>query len=354
MTDCADSTMLRAHLDHPSPELDAHLDVCDACAGLLRSVASDAGYTRNKLALLEVADHVEHVDTEAALAAACAAAVATPVVPPPGRRSRPPTATARRLILSGVGVLVVVVMALTPAGRGAIAATLDAFRGERFQAFDVNLDDWAASPGRRGLQVLEALGEVDTAQLAEPVEVLDVGRAEEVSGISAPVVPEPPDRLVALAPGSVRVVFASGDGNGVPPELDGAALVVDVPGAIGAIYGPADGPPEMVIGRSGPLVLRAEGAPLARIRSFLLAHDELPADLRARLAAIDDWRSTIPVPVPLDGPGWEEIEVAGRPAIAFGDDSGVGALVLRHDPAGVTVVGGRISITRAIELAAEA
>ena len=44
-------------------------------------------------------------------------------------------------------------------------------------------------------------------------------------------------------------------------------------------------------------------------------------------------------------------EVAGRPAIAFGDDSGLGALVLRQDPDGVTVVGGRIGVSRAIELA---
>ena len=56
------------------------------------------------------------------------------------------------------------------------------------------------------------------------------------------------------------------------------------------------------------------------------------------------------MPVPLDGPGWDEVEVAGRPAIAFGDDSGLGALVLRQDADGVTVVGGRISIGRALDL----
>jgi hypothetical protein len=60
------------------------------------------------------------------------------------------------------------------------------------------------------------------------------------------------------------------------------------------------------------------------------------------------------VPVPLDGPGWEEVEVAGRPAIAFGDDTGLGALVLRQDPDGVTIVGGRIGVERALELAAGA
>lgn len=55
--------------------------------------------------------------------------------------------------------------------------------------------------------------------------------------------------------------------------------------------------------------------------------------------------------MPLDGPGWREVEVGGRPAVSFGDESGLGALVLRHDADGVTVVGGRIPVSRAIELA---
>lgn len=45
------------------------------------------------------------------------------------------------------------------------------------------------------------------------------------------------------------------------------------------------------------------------------------------------------------------MEVGGRPAVSFGDESGLGALVLRHDADGVTVVGGRIPVSRAIELA---
>jgi hypothetical protein len=353
MNDCADSTMLRAHLDHPEAALDAHLDGCGVCSGLLRSVAEDAGYVRRTLALLDPGG-ADDVDVEAALAAVHASVAPAPVVPltsAPGHRFAP---VGRRHVLSAAAALVVLVLAVTPAGRSAVAATLDAFRGERLQAVNVDLEAWATAPGSEGMQALEALGDVDTDDLNEPVKVDDVAEAEEVTGIEAPTLSATPDRIIALAPGTARLVLQTRSGNGVPADLDGAALVVEVPGAIVAVYGPEDGVPRLVVGRSGELVVRAEGASLETIRSFLLSRDELPADLRSQLAAIDDWRSTIPVPVPLDGPGWKDVEVGGRQAIAFGDESGLGALVLRKDPDGVTVVGGRITASRALELAAEA
>jgi hypothetical protein len=356
MNDCADSTMLRTHLDHPDAALDAHLDGCGVCTGLLHSVAEDAGYTRRTLALLDPAGDTEpgDVDVEAALAAIFAEAATAPVVPLTAARSHRLAVKGRRRVLSAAAALVVLVLAATPAGRGAVADTLDAFRGERLQAVSVDMGSWATSPGSEGMRALEDLGSVDVSDLTEPEEVDGVDEAEKVAGIAAPTLTDAPDRLVALTPGTVRLTLDARNGNGVPDDLDGAALLVDVPGAIVAVYGPADGPPELVVGRSGPLVVRAEGAPLEAVRSFLLSRDELPSDLRAQLADIDDWRSTIPVPVPVDGPGWKDVEVAGRPAIAFGDDSGIGALVLRQDPDGVTVVGGRISVSRALELAAGA
>ena len=354
MTDCADSTTLRAHLDHPDATLDAHLDACGACAGLLRSVAGDAGFTRRALALLDPPDLAEHADgyVEAALGEALSVPASARVVPITSRSHRF-LGSGRRLVLSGAAALLVLVVGLTPAG-SVLADVLDVFRGERLQIVTVDFTSWAASIDPEQARILESLGEVDMSGLTEPEEVAGVAEAEAVAGITAPVVTDPPDVFVALAPGTVRLILVARDGNGVPAELDGAALVVEVPGAIGAVYGPADSAPEVVVGRSGPLVVRAEGAPLEVIRSFILSREELPADLRAQLAAMGDWRSTIPVPVPVDGPGWQELEVAGRPAVAFGDDSGLGALVLRQDPDGVTVVVGRIGVSRALELAAVA
>jgi hypothetical protein len=357
MIDCPDSTLLRTHLDHPDAALEDHLDDCEACTGLLHAVAETAGFARRELSLLEPTAALGPVDVEAALAAALASsAAATPgaPVPRPARRDRTAGPGVRRLLAAVASVLVVVAVAGTPSGRSAVGSMLDAFRGERLQVVTVDLEAWATAPVYEGVRALEALGAVDLDGLEEPIRVADLAEAERVAGIVAPTLPGPPDRVAAMAPGTVRIVLDRDEASDVPADLDGAALVVDVPGVIVALFGPDDGPPDLVVGRSGPLVVRAEGAPLEDVRAFLLGRDELPADLRTQLAGIDDWRSTVPVPVPTGGPGWRQVEVGGREAIAFGDDSGVAALVLRHDPDGVTVVGGRTTVARALELAAAA
>ncbi|MGB3410763.1 MAG: hypothetical protein WBA45_06155 [Microthrixaceae bacterium] len=379
MTDCADSTMLRSHLDHPDPALDRHLDDCEICAGLIRSIAQDAGLARRRIESLDAdaesrayqadshtgqtdldADFRAYqadsragqtaIDVEAALRIVRAKAPNEPPKTAAAPRPRRQVGLNRKVLLSAAAVLVVVVVAVTPQTRTAVAATLDAFRGERLQAVSVDFGSWSEGSVFAGLRALDSLGEVDTSGLSEPSVAANVAEAEAIAGITAPTLPDKPDRIVAMAPGVVHIVLASGD-NGVPAALDGASLVVDTPGAIGAIYGPEDGPPLMVVGRSGTLRVRAEGAPLEEIRSFLLSREELPEDLRSQLADIDDWRSTIPVPIPIDGPGWKKVEVNDRPAIAFGDDSGLGTIVLRDDPDGATVVGGRIPVSRALEVA---
>lgn len=353
MIDCADSTTLRVHLDHPDPDVDAHVDSCETCAGLITAVAADAGYTRQALALLDGDATLPGAgDVEAALEAMLDASRATvaPLRPPGHRRG----STLRRLALASAAAVVVVVLGVTPTGRSALAQVLDAFRGERLQAVTVDIADLAATFDGEGARALGALGSIDTSGLTEPTPVADVAEAEATAGIAAPNLEPGWDRLIAMAPGTVRLTLVAREGNGVPAALDGASLVVEVPGAIGAIYGQdgnSEGPPEAVVGRSGPLVVNSEGAPLEDIRAFVLSREELPSDLRRQLAAIDDWRSTIPVPVPLDGPGWRELDLDGRPAIAFGDDSGLGAVVVRQDPDGVTVVAGVVGITRALELA---
>ena len=356
MIDCADSTRLRTHLDHPDSAVDAHLEDCEACAGLLRSVAADAGFAHRALCLLDPPGepHLSEAEVDAALQALLSrhapAAVVPPAPPQPGRRAAP----RRRAALAAAAALVVLVVALTPPGRSAVAQALDAFRGERLQPVAVDLAQWAEATDPEDLRQLAALGRLDLSGVSDPEQVADRAEAGALAGIRPPNLAEAPDRLLALAPGTIRLELARRDGNGVPAELDGAVLVVEVPGAIGAVYGRSGDLPDVVVGRSAPLVVRAEGAPLEDVREFLLGREELPEDLRAQLAAIDDWRSTIPVPVPIDGPGWKELEVAGRPAIAFGDGSGLGSVVLRQDPDGITVVGGFVDIDRALDLAGAA
>ena len=149
MTDCADSTVLRAHLDHPDAAVDAHLDACESCPGLLRSVAEDAGFARRSLALLDRPDDERpdvDVDVEAALAKVLATRAPAPVVPITASRRRGGWSTVgRRPRLSGAAAVLALVVVVTPAGRGAVASVLDVFRSERLQVVTVDLGSWAAS-----------------------------------------------------------------------------------------------------------------------------------------------------------------------------------------------------------------
>ena len=251
MIDCADSTTLRAHLDHADPSVEAHLDECDECTGLLHAVAEDAGYVQRALDALADGDDT-NVDVEAALGAAHQRAVAPVVLlRPRPAATRTATSTGRRMALAGVAAAVVLFATVTPAGRSAVAQALDAFRGERLETVAVDLESLEESIGP-DLRALAALGEVDTRALVEPEEVADAAEAEAVAGIEAPTYEGTPDHLVALAPGTVRLILDAREGNGVPAELDGAALVVDVPGAIVAAWGGDDGPPDLVVGHAGP------------------------------------------------------------------------------------------------------
>ncbi|WP_420451846.1 hypothetical protein [Ilumatobacter sp.] len=374
MIDCADSTMLRTHLDHPDERVEAHLDGCATCSGLMRSVAADSGVAHRAIAML---DHERaqasdapssggaRVDTEAALATALATVG--------GRdrgRSRPPgdgalsaarrhraRRSARRAVVVAAAAVVAFAAAATPIGRDLAAEALDGFRGDRIEVIAVDADAWAELLGDAGSDgTLAELGEIDVGGLGEPRRVADLAAAAAVAGIAPPRLSVVPEVVRAAPPGTARLILDAAGGAGVPDELDGAALVVDVPGVIVSTVAVPDATSTtrtpVVVARAGRVEARAEGAELGDLRDFLLGRDELPPALRAQLADIDDWRATLPLPVPADAVGWEEVRVGGRRAIAFGDDTGLGALVVREDPDGVTVVGGPIAVGAALDLAA--
>ncbi len=343
-TTCADSGTLRAHLDHPDAELERHLDTCEDCAGLLRAVAADTGTTARALRLLDhVADgEAEDVDVEAALAAAAArrapAAAAAAVERAWWRR--PLTAAAAVLALA-------VAVVVTPAGQGAVAQLLDAFRAERLTV--VELDPRAVATG---LEELAVLGSVDLDGIPELTTVPDLAAGEAVAGITGPALPAPPDEVIASPPGVVTITLAATGDNDVPADLDGASLVVAIPGAVAGVYGDPDSGTGYAIGRTGTLEITADGAPLADVRAFLLSRDELPESLRQQLEAVDDWRHTLPIPVPDDGPAWREVTVGGRDGVAFGDDTGLGAAVLWQDrDGGLSGIGGFLPVSEALALA---
>jgi hypothetical protein len=344
MSTCADSAALRAHLDHPDRALEAHFDDCPPCAGLLRAVAADAGTAGRALRLLDEGAVAATADAAARVevALARAAAVRQPAAPPPAPA---PRAWLRPLAAAAAVVGVALVAVVTPGGQHAVAQLLDAFRSERLAVVELDVDE-------PDLEALAALGTVDVGDLGEPRPVDDVAAGEALAGITAPALPSTPDEVLASPPGEARLTLRATATNGVPAELDGASLVVSVPGAVGALYTDEVGNPHRVIGRSGVLQVTAEGAALEDLRAFLLGRDELPASLRQQLEGLADWRHTLPIPVPADGPAWQTVDVGGREGVAFGDESGLGAAVVWQDGSGITGVAGAMPVSEALALAA--
>ena len=338
MTDltCPTTGTLRGHLDHPVAEVEAHLDGCDACRDTIVTVADNAGTTARLIAALDAPPVPGPQDPRPS---APIGAKSVPARVRPRSRARATAESTRpatrpgvrrprgRRALVGIGAVVAVALAFTPVGSTAVAQLADAFRADRVQPIELDLANLAAATD------LEGLAELGTVTWdgdhTGPTEVADAAAALAIAGVEPLAIPaDGPTTTLAVAPTTATITLRATATNGVPAELDGAAMVMALPGAAATMVASDGGMPSLVAGRAGAVTVSATGAELADIREFLLGRDELPAALRAQLAAIEDWRHTLPLPVPAGGIGWDEITVGGHDGLAFGDDSGLAGVVM--------------------------
>lgn len=363
--DCPTVGDLRTHLDHPSPGVESHLDTCATCRDLMVTVAGDAGTVNRLLEGLnpppetvpgpssQLTPLQVHADggtrrwTAVGRRAAGGAQRLTP-----GSRSR-----SRRAMATAVAAALAVTVVLTPGGRSAVAQFLDTFRGEQLQV--VQLDPADLDREGEGLHDHDDLAALDdiladtTIDVPDPVQVAQAEQARAISGLQ-PVsaatvreglnVPAVDATYMASPGGQVTLTLGATADNGVPQSLDGTVLRIAVPPTVATVLADraaieaapgASGSERMmsmgdwgaVAGRSGTLEITSEGASLDKVRSFLLSRRELPAGLRQQLEGIEDWRNTLPIPLPADI-AWEDVTVSGNAGLAFGDDSGLGAAVI--------------------------
>lgn len=319
MTTCQHPGALRAALDGERPDLVPHVAGCADCSRATDQLAADARHTETAIALL---GDPPPVDVDAALARRPVPAAVTQLAPrrDAGQRRAWASRAAAAVLVVMTGALVVA----TPTGRAAATAVLDRFRSERLAP--ITLDPMTVE-----VAALETLSEVAVIEGLDgydgPEEVATVDEASRIAGITVePLQPLPaelagqPVSFLASAPRQIRVTLDASRAAELPAVLDGAVLVVDVPGAVGQVVGSDDGPlPALVSGTSGPLVVNAEGdVSLSEIRDALLALPGLPPETVAQLRTLDDWERTLPIPVP-PGIAWQDTTVAGHPALQFSD-----------------------------------
>jgi hypothetical protein len=83
------------------------------------------------------------------------------------------------------------------------------------------------------------------------------------------------------------------------------------------------------VGESGDLTVGTEGGvSLDEFRELLLGLPGQPRETVDQLRAIQDWRTTLPIPVPVDQVSWKPTMVNGAQGIALTGTSGLGSGVI--------------------------
>lgn len=260
-----------------------------------------------------------------------------------------------RVAMSGLAAALALMLFFgTPQGRGAAAQFLAQFRSERFAAVSLSTSQIAnLEQTMSELQQLGTISGIDTAP--EPHAVASVAEASRFAGF--PVLePDPatlpaglsatPTEVRALPAHQVRFTFDLDQARAyyqsigqndvtLPERFDGAALIVNTPAAVLLEYRSGDTPADtpfgfgLVIGQAGTVTVGVEGdVTLEELREFLFGLPGLSPETVQQLQAIDDWETTLPVPIPVDQMYWERATIAGSPGLLLNDNTGLGSAAL--------------------------
>ena len=273
-----------------------------------------------------------------------------------------------RLSLGGLAAaLALTFLVGTPEGRVAFAEFLAQFRSQHLTivTFDPN------QTRQTGLFRLEQLGTVTNPRPPQPSPLANVQEAASKAGF--PVLQPDPALLpqgasrtptVRFSPASqtrltfdrqkARTYFDSLNRKDVslPDNLNGATLVVSLPPVVMLEYASSDGKPAVAIGQAREVQVGVEGnVTLDEVRGFLLSMPGLPDDLARQLRSIQDWRSTLPIPIPVDKISWQDTTVAGAPGYILNDNTGLGSAVIWQRNGQILGVAGPMKATDLRKLA---
>jgi hypothetical protein len=106
----------------------------------------------------------------------------------------------------------------------------------------------------------------------------------------------------------------------------------------------------VVVASRAPTV-RSSGATAAQIESYLLAQPGVPSGLASEVRALGDPAKTLPVPIPVDMTGAQQVTIGADRGLLVGDQTGAGSLVVWLHSGVVYAVAGSISSTQVLGIA---
>ncbi|MFN8525341.1 MAG: hypothetical protein U0821_19770 [Chloroflexota bacterium] len=350
---CPDVGEWRAWLDGEpvgaSQCSDAHLAQCVVCKSLVAELQVTAGVAARALASLPAGAAPQAERFRQRLAPAR-------LVPPATLPANHRWPLGWRQAVAAAAAVALLGGLLTPEGQAAASQALAQFRGQRLAV--VSFDP--SSMGRPVGQ-LERLGSVQgtppgrsvsgVATVAEAAARLGVTvKQPEPSTLPAGLpaspavqVTQPSELTFTFDRDRARDYFRSVGRPDLtlPDDLHGNGLRTSVPGVIMLEYRPQQGRAPLAIIQTGELTASAVGGvSLDRVRDYLLSVPGLPPEVTRQLQAIQDWRNTLPIPVPVDKVSWQPVTVAGGPGLLFAERSGLGsAIIWQRDGRTYGVVG---------------
>ncbi|MBB6693715.1 hypothetical protein H7B90_20165 [Cohnella xylanilytica] len=283
--------------------------------------------------LMKQSEHVQSMQGASAVAGT-GAAYAGAAIGRNGawRTERPAKRRLRRLTVGAAAAVVAIGLFATPAGDRVLAAMQQTFRIQHLVGVSISADDLTAisdvlergSPeGDRSFNLAQ-YGTLSQSGGGEN-RSLDWNEAERRMGSplhrleeSGPPSYQPATTLTfELNVKAVNRLFARlGSKNFLPAEADGQAIRLFIPDGVSA-EGSLSGRPVRLLQFGKPELTMEDGIDAEAVRKAILELPVMPDSLRTKLAAIGDWRNTLPVPA-YDGVS-ANLKLGGHDAILTED-----------------------------------
>jgi hypothetical protein len=344
--------LLRRIYDDPDAKTGAdalHLENCAECQTRLKAVSDDARAVASLLAVPDV-----KVDVGRAFNQVSSAPAAQPkfgIRLPLGRPVSRPLFLAFAAAIAALAVVVTAVaqggFSSTPTAVTPVTVTVADMQA-LYQLSDYGTFAWTTKPE---IQVVTSAGQVTSTVALPTVGWLPKDTSKNVTYGAM-------SKAVATFTFSKEKATAAASKQGktlpaMPKGMDGAKITVTAGPAVAQIYGdlkqPAAGSditqtglPQVVIAKSVVPTVSSPDISVTDFEDYLLKLDLSPA-LAEAITALRKNGAMLPIFVPMQFATHESITIKGNPAVALGDNTGLGSGVVWISGGNVYVVAGTIT-----------